>query len=103
MQGQGAATAVEPVDQESIGANAYNTGMRWAFRCTWDRSAFDRPFPAHSYGRAMTREEVARIAEHMMRHQNTASLPLIEVAAMGPGESAWTVVARRPSPAIEEP
>lgn len=95
MHGQSTASTVgqtESMDQSLIGANAYNAHFPWAFRCTWDRSASRCPFPAHSFGRAMSQQDIERIAAHMMANPDTDALPLSQVAAMGPHESTWTVV-----------
>lgn len=88
--------------QQLIGANSYNAGFPWAFRCTWDRSAFPCTFPAHSYGRAMTRADVVQIGNAMIINQGAHSMPLVEVAAMGPDGSEWTAVVWRSAPVAGE-
>ena len=93
---------VSKADQQSIGANSYNQGFPWAFRCTWDRSAVRCPYPAYSFGRALSWVDVKRMAVAMMANQATGAMPLLEVAAMGPDSSWWTVVMRCSQSADQE-
>ena len=93
---------VSRADQQSIGANSYNQGFPWAFRCTWDRSAVKCPYPAYSFGRALSWADVERMAVAMMANQLTGAMPLLEVAAMGPDSAWWTVVVRYPQSADRE-
>ena len=78
------------------GANAYKAELPWAVRYTWDSRAFKQAFPENTLGRAASREVAERSATFMLNHQSTDTMPLIEVAVMGPGLSDWVIVARRP-------
>lgn len=91
---------VDPAASASrrAGANAYNSDLPWAYRCTWDRAAFESAYPEHTFGRVATRVDAERAARYMLEHQSKDKMPLVAVAVMGPDESDWETIAHRPEP-----
>ena len=80
--------------QRKVAGTAYNEAMPWAYRYTWDRSAFALAYPEFTFGRAVSREQVEKLAAPLKQHQVPGCAPLLAVSVMGPGDSDWVVVWR---------